>query len=258
MVEATWEKQLVYGRPESLNPVSTHYCPGCTHGLIHKLIAEVIDELDIRKQTIAIAPVGCAVFLNEYFEVDGAEAAHGRAPAMATGLKRVQPDKTVFTYQGDGDLAAIGMAEITWAASRGENISVFFVNNAIYGMTGGQMAPTSLPGQVTTSSPLGRDTAMTGMPIRMAELLAGLPGAAYIVRRSVHDIYHIKQAKKAIRTAFQVQMHGAGFALVEFLSSCPINWSMSPCEALDWIGDTMVSYFPVGDYKVANEVRKLD
>ena len=257
MIEATWEEQLVYGHPESLSPVSTHYCPGCTHGLIHKLIAEVIDELGIREQTVAVAPVGCAVFLTDYFEVDAAVAAHGRAPAMATGLKRVQPDKIVFTYQGDGDLAAIGMAEVVWAATRGENITIFFINNAVYGMTGGQMAPTSLPGQITTSSPLGRNTATTGMPIRMAELLAGLPGATYIVRRSVHDIYHIKQAKKAIRKAFQVQMHGAGFALVEFLSSCPINWGMSPCEALDWIGETMIEHFPLGDYKVAEGINDL-
>lgn len=248
-----WPEQIVYQRPASLSDVAMHYCPGCTHGLIHKLIAEVIDELDIREQTIAIAPVGCAVLLYNYFELDSAEAAHGRAPAMATGLKRVQPDKIVFTYQGDGDLAAIGIAEIIWAATRGENITVFFINNAIYGMTGGQMAPTSLPGQVTGSSPLGRDVTLTGMPIRMAELLAGLPGAAYVVRRSVYDIHTIKEAKKAIRMAFRVQMARAGFSLVEFLSSCPTNWGLTPTQALEWIKQKMVPYYPLGDYRVADK-----
>jgi 2-oxoglutarate ferredoxin oxidoreductase subunit beta len=251
-------EQAVYRRPQSLSEVPTHYCPGCTHGLIHKLIAEVIDELNLRERTIAVAPVGCAVFLYNYFELDAAEAAHGRAPAMATGLKRVQPDKIVFTYQGDGDLAAIGLAEIMWAASRGENITVFFVNNAIYGMTGGQMAPTSLPGQVTRSSPLGRDIELTGMPMRVAELLAGLPATTYVVRRSVHDIHTIKEAKKAIRRAFHVQMAEAGFSLVEFLSSCPTNWGLTPCQALRWIEQTMLSYYPLGDYKVADIVRHLD
>jgi 2-oxoglutarate ferredoxin oxidoreductase subunit beta len=249
-----WVEQVVYQRPESLSDVSSHYCPGCTHGLIHKLISEEIDELGIREQTIAVAPVGCAVLLYNYFELDAAEAAHGRAPAMATGIKRVQPDNVVFTYQGDGDLASIGMAEIVWAATRGENITVFFINNAIYGMTGGQMAPTSLPGQITGSSPTGRDPKMTGMPIRVAEMLAGLPGAAYVARRSVYDIYTIKQAKKAIRTAFQVQMAGSGFSLVEFLSSCPTNWKMPPEQALNWIKEEMVPYYPLGDFKtVKNE-----
>ncbi len=251
-------EQVVYQRPESLSDVPTHYCPGCTHGLIHKLIAEVIDELGIRERTIAVAPVGCAVFLYNYFELDSAEAAHGRAPAMATGLKRVQPDKIVFTYQGDGDLAAIGLAEIVWAANRGENITVFFINNAIYGMTGGQMAPTSLPGQVTSSSPQGRDVKSTGQPIRVAELLAGLPGAAYVARRSVYDIYTIKEAKKAIRTALRVQLAEAGFSLVEFLSSCPTNWGMTPGQALDWIKQYMVPYYPLGDYKVGEIVKHLN
>jgi 2-oxoglutarate ferredoxin oxidoreductase subunit beta len=198
------------------------------------------------------------VFLYNYFELDAAEAAHGRAPAMATGLKRVQPDKIVFSYQGDGDLAAIGLAEIMWAATRGENITVFFVNNAIYGMTGGQMAPTSLPGQVTRSSPLGRDIEMTGMPIRTAELLAGLPGATYVVRRSVHNIHSIKEAKKAIRQAFRVQMAEAGFSLIEFLSSCPTNWGLSPCQSLQWIDQVMLPYYPLGDYKVADIVKHLN
>ncbi len=253
-----WVEQVVYKRPESLADISTHYCPGCTHGLIHKLIGEVIDELGIREQTIAIAPVGCAVFLYNYFEIDGAEAAHGRAPAMATGLKRVQPDKIVFTYQGDGDLAAIGIAEAVWAATRGENITIFFINNAIYGMTGGQMAPTSLPGQVTTSSPTGRDVELTGMPIRIAELLAGLPGVAYAARCSVYDIHTVKQAKKAIRKAFRTQIEGVGFSLVEFLSACPTNWKLTPGEALDWIKHNMVPYYPLGDYKVADIVKHLN
>ncbi len=251
-------EHVVYQRPESLSDVPTHYCPGCTHGLIHKLIAEVIDELGLRERTIAVAPVGCAVFLYNYFELDAAEAAHGRAPAMATGLKRVQPDKIVFSYQGDGDLAAIGLAEIMWAATRGENITVFFVNNAVYGMTGGQMAPTSLPGQMTRSSPLGRDVELTGMPIRVAELLAELPGATYVVRRSVHNIHSIKEAKKAIRQAFRVQLAEAGFSLVEFLSSCPTNWGLSPCQSLQWIEQVMLPYYPLGDYKVADIVKHLN
>jgi 2-oxoglutarate ferredoxin oxidoreductase subunit beta len=256
-MQEQWVEQIVYKRPEALENTPTHYCPGCTHGLIHKLIGEVIDELGIRQRTIAVAPVGCSVFLYKYFQLDGAEAAHGRAPAMATGLKRVQPDKIVFTYQGDGDLASIGMAEIVWAATRSENITVFFINNAVYGMTGGQMAPTSLPGQVTGSSPMGRDVEMSGMPIQMAEMLAGLPGASYVVRRSVHDIRTIKEAKKAIRTAFRVQMAGAGFSMVEFLSSCPTNWKLTPRQALDWIKQNMVPYYPLGDYKVADIVKDL-
>ena len=251
-------EQVVYRRPDSLADVATHYCPGCTHGLIHKLIAEVIDELGIREETIAVASVGCSVFLYNYFELDSAEAAHGRAPAMATGIKRVQPEKIVFTYQGDGDLAAIGIAEVIWAATRGENITIFFINNAIYGMTGGQMAPTSLPNQITTSSPTGRDVKQTGMPIRVAELLAGLPGAAYVVRRSVHDIRTIKESKQAIRTAFRTQMAGAGFSLVEFLSSCPTNWKMSPREALGWIQHHMEPYYPLGNYRVSDLVRSLN
>ena len=256
-MERTLEERIVYQRPRALAAMPTRYCPGCTHGLIHKLIAEVIDELGIQERTVAVAPVGCSVFIYQYLEVDACEAAHGRAPATATGLKRVQPDKIVFTYQGDGDLAAIGIAEILWAANRGENITVFFVNNAIYGMTGGQMAPTTLPGQVTGSSPAGRDAESTGMPIRMAELLAALPNTAYVVRRSMYDIHTIKQAKKAIRTAFRAQMTGAGFSMVEFLSSCPTNWHQSPDQALEWIKHNMVPYFPLGDFKVADSVKQL-
>jgi 2-oxoglutarate ferredoxin oxidoreductase subunit beta len=248
-------EKVVFRRPETLNESHTHYCPGCGHGIIHRLVAEVIDELGIRERTIGVAPVGCSVFIYDYFNVDFAEAAHGRAPAMATGIKRVQPDKVVFTYQGDGDLAAIGTNEILHAAVRGENITVIFVNNAIYGMTGGQMAPTTLPGQITTSSPEGRDVEMAGWPVRVAELLAPLPGVAYAVRRSVHDPRHIRNAKKALKTAFQAQLAGLGLALVEILSPCPTNWNLKPTEALAWLEAKMLPYFPVGDYKVVEGLK---
>jgi 2-oxoglutarate ferredoxin oxidoreductase subunit beta len=249
--------QVVYKRPDALSDTFTHYCPGCTHGIIHRLIAEAIDELGLKNRTIMVAPVGCSVLMYYYFDVDGVEAAHGRAPAMATGLKRTQPDKIVFAYQGDGDLASIGAAEILHAANRGENITVFFVNNAVYGMTSGQMAPTTLPGQVTTSSPMGRDVKMHGYPMRMAEIIAGLPGTSYVVRRSVYDPRTVRQAKKAVVTAFKAQMAGLGLSLVEFLSSCPTNWHMSPPDALAWIRDKMVPYFPLGDFKVTDEVKVL-
>lgn len=244
------QEQIVYQRPEALTNTYTHYCPGCTHGTAHHLVAEVIDELKIRERTILVASVGCSVFAYNYFNVDACEAAHGRAPAMATGVKRVQPDKIVFTYQGDGDLASIGMAEIIHAATRGEKITVIFVNNANYGMTGGQMAPTTLIGQKTTSSPFGRDAQLAGKPIRMAELLAGLPGTVYAVRRSLHDARHVLQAKKAIRAAFEAQIAGLGFSIVELLSSCPTNWCMAPNEALTWIKENMIPYYPVGDFKL--------
>ncbi|MDA0246314.1 MAG: thiamine pyrophosphate-dependent enzyme [Chloroflexi bacterium] len=244
------QEKLVYERPQSLAQCQTHYCPGCTHGTAHRLVAEVLDELGIREETILVASVGCSVFAYNYFEVDACEAAHGRAPAMATGVKRVHPDKIVFTYQGDGDLASIGMGEIMHAAARGEKITVIFVNNAIYGMTGGQMAPTSLIGQVTTSSPLGRSAELNGQPIRMAEILAGLPGTAYSVRRSLHDARHVLQAKKAIRTAFETQQKGLGFSIVELLSTCPTNWGLTPNQALDWVRDNMLPQYPVGDFKV--------
>lgn len=256
-MERQWQEQVVYQHPESIHHVHMHYCPGCTHSLIHKLIAEVIDELELREKTIIVASVGCSVFAYEYFDLDGAQAAHGRAPAMATGLKRVQPDKIVFTYQGDGDLAAIGLAEIMGVATRGENITVFFINNAIYGMTGGQMAPTSLIGQVTSSSPHGRDAALAGMPIRVAEVLATLPGASYIVRRAAYDIRTIKQAKKAIQTAFRVQMANGGFSMVEFLSTCPTNWGMTPEQSITWLKENMEPYYPLGDYKVSNLAKSL-
>ena len=250
-------EQVVYARPESLRDVPTHYCPGCTHGVAHRLVAEVLDELGIRERTIGISPVGCAVFAYKYFNTDGCEAAHGRAPAMATGIKRVNPGAVVFTYQGDGDLAAIGTAEIIHVASRGENITTIFINNAIYGMTGGQMAPTTLPGQYTKSSPGGRDVELTGFPMRMAELVGALPGAAYVSRRSLHNVKEINKAKKAIRTAFKVQLAGLGFAMVELLSACPTNWGLSAPEAMQWIEDVMVPYYPLGDTKVADGVDAL-
>ncbi|MBP8974102.1 MAG: 2-oxoglutarate oxidoreductase [Anaerolineae bacterium] len=255
--ETVLQEQVVYARPASLRDVPTHYCPGCTHGIAHRLVAEVLDELGVRERTIGVSPVGCAVFAYQYFNTDGCEAAHGRAPAMATGIKRVNPDAVVFTYQGDGDLAAIGTAEIIHAASRGENITTIFINNAIYGMTGGQMAPTTLPGQRTTSSPGGRDVELAGFPIRMAEVIAGLPGAAYVARRSLHNVKEINKAKKAIRTAFKVQLAGLGFAMVELLSACPTNWGLSAPEAMQWIEDVMVPYYPLGDTKVAAGVDAL-
>jgi len=248
---------VVYQRPKALTETLTHYCPGCTHGTIHRLIAEAIDELGIREKAILVAPVGCSVLIYNYFDVDAVEAAHGRAPAMATGLKRTQPDKVVITYQGDGDLASIGAAEILHAANRGENLSVFFVNNAVYGMTSGQMAPTTLVGQVTTSSPTGRDVKLHGYPMRMAEIIAGLPGACYVARRSVYDVRTIRQAKKAVVTALKTQLAGLGLSMVEFLSSCPTNWHMTPIGALTWIKDNMATYFPLGDYKVTDEVKAL-
>lgn len=236
----------VFKKPEALTDKPFHYCPGCTHGIIHRLVAEAIDELGIREKTIGIAPVGCAVFAYEYFNCDMQEAAHGRAPAVATGIKRVLPDNIVFTYQGDGDLASIGAGEIVHAAARGEKITTIFVNNAIYGMTGGQMAPTSLLGQVTTTSPYGRSVEANGYPIRISEMLATLEGAAYIERVSVHDIKHIMAAKKAILKAFKTQLEGKGFALVEVLSTCPTNWGMTPNEALEWLQANMIPYYPLG------------
>jgi 2-oxoglutarate ferredoxin oxidoreductase subunit beta len=244
-------ERTIYSPPSLLTTTETHYCPGCTHGVAHRLVAEVLEELGVAERTIGVAPVGCAVFAYNYFNLDFAVAAHGRAPAMATGIKRVLPDHIVFTYQGDGDLAAIGLGEITHAAARGENITVIFINNAIYGMTGGQMAPTSLPDQKTTSSPLGRDVGLTGMPLRMVEMLTALPGAAYLVRRSLHNVKEINRAKKAIRRAFQAQIEGQGFAMVELLSNCPTNWGCTPAESLAWIETHMLPYFPLGDYKVA-------
>ena len=251
------EASIVYQRPESLADTVTHYCPGCTHGTAHRLVAEVLDEMGLREQSIGVASVGCSVFSYNYFTMDFVEAAHGRAPAMATGIKRVFPDRVVFTYQGDGDLASIGMAEVMHAAARSENITIVFINNAIYGMTGGQMAPTTLPGMATTSSPTGRDVEMTGMPIRMCEVLAQMEGTSYAVRRSLHDAAHVRKAKKAIRAAFEVQHQGLGFAMVELLSTCPTNWKISPSESLDFVRDQMLPYYPLGDYKVSDAVKAL-
>ncbi|MBN1230510.1 MAG: 2-oxoglutarate oxidoreductase [Anaerolineales bacterium] len=245
---------IVYQRPDSLSDMVTHYCPGCTHGVAHRLIGEVLDEMGLAETTIGVAPVGCAAFAYNYFDIDFVEAAHGRAPAMATGIKRVLPDKTVFTYQGDGDLVSIGMAEIMHASARGENITVIFLNNAIYGMTGGQMAPTTLPGMKTTSSPNGRDVELTGYPIRMAEILAQMDGTSYAVRRSLHDPKHIRSAKKAIRTAFRLQQRGMGFSVVELLSSCPTNWGITPVKAMKFIEEQMLPVYPLGDFKVLSEL----
>lgn len=245
--------EKVFGRPKSLLPVRTHYCPGCGHGIIHHLLAEVIDELGIREKTVGVAPVGCSVLIYNYIDCDMYEAAHGRAPAIATGCKRVHPELTVFTYQGDGDLAAIGTAEVVHAAARGEQITTIFVNNAVYGMTGGQMAPTTLVGQKTTTTPFGRDPKHEGYPIKMSELLATLNGAAYIARVSVHTPKNVLQAKKAIKKAFETQMKGLGYSLVEVLSQCPTIWRLSPKEALNWVEKEMIPYYPLGEFKVPNE-----
>ena len=227
----------------------THYCPGCTHGIIHRLVAEAIDALGIEGRTIGVAPVGCSVLAYNYFNLDMTVAAHGRAPAVATGLKRADPETIVFTYQGDGDLASIGMAEAVHAAARNENITIIFVNNAVYGMTGGQMAPTSLPGQITQTSPLGRDEALCGLPIKVCEMLAQLDGPEYIVRVSANSVKNVISAKKAIEKAFRNQVEGRGFSLVEVLSACPTNWGMSPADALRWIDSAMIPYFPLGVFK---------
>ncbi len=251
------EEQLVYDRPDSMASVQTHYCPGCTHGVAHRLVAEVIDEMGIKDQMIGVASVGCSVFAYNYFDFDFVQAPHGRAPAMATGVKRVLPQRFVMTYQGDGDLASIGMGEIVAAAARGENITVIFLNNANYGMTGGQMAPTTLPGQKTSSSPGGRDIELAGFPIRTAEMLATLDGAGYVVRRSLHDPKNVRMAKKAIRLAFETQKHGLGFSLVELLSTCPTNWGLTPVQALKWVEEAMIPYYPLGDYKVNPALKEL-
>jgi 2-oxoglutarate ferredoxin oxidoreductase subunit beta len=242
-----------FQRPEALTDKVTHYCPGCTHGVIHRLVAEVIDELGIRGRTVGVAPVGCAVLAYNYFSCDFQEAAHGRAPAMATGIKRVRPDLMVFTYQGDGDLASIGIAEIIHAANRGEKFTTIFVNNAVYGMTGGQMAPTTMPGQRTTTSPMGRDPESTGMPIKVAELIAALQTPAYVVRRAAIRPKYIVKAKKAIKQAFQYQLEGRCFSFVEVISNCPTNWGLTPVESLDWAENQMLPYYPLGDFKTPDD-----
>jgi len=243
-----------FARPESMSLAVTHYCPGCTHGIIHRLVAEVIDELGICGRTVGIAPVGCAVLAYNYFTFDFQEAAHGRAPAMATGIKRVRPDLTVFTYQGDGDLASIGMGEIIHAANRGEKFTTIFVNNAVYGMTGGQMAPTTMPGQRTTTSPFGRNVDDVGMPIKVAELLAALQTPAYIVRQAVLKPKYIVKAKKAIKRAFQYQLDGKCFSLVEIISTCPTNWGVTPVDAITWAEEKMLPYYKLGEYKTPEDV----
>lgn len=239
----------VFKRPDALCDVPLHYCPGCTHGIVHRLVAEVIDELGIEGKTVGVAPVGCSVFAYDYFNCDMVEAAHGRAPAVATGIKRTNQDNIVFTYQGDGDLAAIGTAETVHAAARRENITVIFVNNAIYGMTGGQMAPTTLPGQVTQTSPYGRDVNTVGYPVKVCEMLSQVDGAAYLERVAVNSVKHIQQAKRAIEKAFRNQMEGKGFSLVEVLSTCPTNWGMTPDQAMQWVEEKMIPYYPLGVYK---------
>ncbi len=239
----------VFTKPHALTDATLHYCPGCTHGIIHRLVAEVIDELGIEGRTIGVASVGCSVFSYNYFNCDMVQAAHGRAPAVATGVKRSEPSNIVFTYQGDGDLAAIGTAETVHSAARGENITIIFVNNAIYGMTGGQMAPTTLPGQVTQTSPYGRDVEKVGYPVKVCELLSQLDGATYLERVAVNNVKNVKAAKAAIKKAFTYQTENKGFSLIEVLSTCPTNWGMAPDKALGWLEENMMPYYPLGVYK---------
>ena len=249
---------VVFKRPHALADMTMHYCPGCTHGIVHRLVAEVMDELGIEGNTIGIAPVGCSVMAYNYFNCDMVEAAHGRAPAVATGIKRANPEHIVFTYQGDGDLASIGMAETVHAAARNENITVIFINNAIYGMTGGQMAPTSLPGQVTQTSPYGRDTAHCGYPVKVSEMLSQLEGPQYIERVAVTSVAGIRKAKKAILKAFKNQVEGKGFSLVEVISTCPTNWGMTPEKAMQWANENMLPYYPLGVYRDKDAESKED
>ncbi len=243
------EMEIVYKRPDSLLPVVTNYCPGCHHGIVQRLVAETMDELEIEDRAVGVAPVGCSVMSYDFFGCDMIEASHGRAPAVATAVKRVLPDGVVFAYQGDGDLASIGMAETIHAATRGENITIIFINNAIYGMTGGQMAPTSLPQQVTQTSPYGRDSQTAGYPIRVCELLSSLDGVAYLERVAVDSPKDIRNAKRAIKRAFQNQIDGVGYSLIEVVSTCPTNWGMSPKDAIDWLRKNMLTYYPLGVYK---------
>lgn len=237
---------IIYKPTKVLLDVPTHYCPGCTHGIVHKLVGEAIEELGILEKTIGVAPVGCSVLAYDYFACDMFEAAHGRAPAVATGIKRANPDKIVFTYQGDGDLISIGTGEVIHVAARGENIVTIFINNCIYGMTGGQMAPTSLEGQVTDTSPYGRDISTQGYPIRVSELIATLDGACYVERVSVDNIANLNKAKKAIKKAFQNAIDGKGYSFIEVLSTCPTNWGMSPSEAFKWLRENMIPYYSLG------------
>lgn len=246
---------IVYSKPKLLTDVPFHYCPGCTHGIAHKLVASAIEKLHADK-VIGVAPVGCAVFAYDYFDFDMQEASHGRAPAVATGIKRTNKDAIVFAYQGDGDLASIGMAEIVHAAARGENFTVIFINNAIYGMTGGQMAPTTMIGQKATTCPSGRNVAANGYPIHVSEMLSQLQGPCYIERVSLHDVKHVKQAEKAIDKAFRNQVEGKGFSMVEILSTCPTNWGMTPLDSMKWIEDEMMKVYPLGVYKDTTVVKE--
>jgi 2-oxoglutarate ferredoxin oxidoreductase subunit beta len=241
--------QQVFAKPVSLKDVVTHFCPGCHHGTIHRLVAEAMDAFGVQGRTIGVASVGCSVFLYGYFDIDVVEAPHGRAPAVATGVKRARPESFVFTYQGDGDLAAIGTAEIIHAANRGEKMTVIFVNNTTYGMTGGQMAPTTLPGQITSTSPFGRDIGNDGAPLKMAELLANLEGVAFSARIAVNNPKNLANAKKQMTAAFRYQVEGKGFSFIEALSSCPTNWGMNPLQANERVGTELCQYFPVGVYK---------
>ena len=247
---------IVFDKPKSLKDVPFHYCPGCAHGIVHRIIAQTIDELGIQDRVIGVAPVGCAVFAYNYFDVDMVEAAHGRAPAVATGIKRADDSKIVFAYQGDGDLASIGMTETVHTAARGENLTIIFINNAIYGMTGGQMAPTSLVGQVTQTSPYGRNSENEGYPIRVAELLATLNGPRYIERVAVNNVKNVRRAEKAIRKAFMNQIEGKGFSLVEVIASCPTNWKMKPVDATKWVAGPMLDYYPLGVYRDKDKEEK--
>jgi 2-oxoglutarate ferredoxin oxidoreductase subunit beta len=255
-MEPPANQQVVFTRTRGLEPVRMHYCPGCTHGIAHRLVAEVLEELDLLERAVGLAPVGCAVFAYDYFACDMVEAAHGRAPAVATGIKRVRPDLFVFCYQGDGDLASIGMSETIHAAARGENITIIFVNNAVYGMTGGQMAPTTLPGQRTTTTPYGRDPKLAGYPIRVCELLSALDGPAYLARVALTDPRRVREAKRSIRRAFQAQLQGLGFSLVEVLSTCPTRWGLPPDEAISWLEDNMIPYYPLQEFVVAEPLRE--
>lgn len=240
---------VVFEKTKGLTDAPLHYCPGCTHGIIHRLVAESLEELGVLDKTVGVASVGCSVFAYNYFNCDMIQAAHGRAPAVATGAKRANPDKIVFTYQGDGDLAAIGTAETVHSAARNENITIIFVNNAIYGMTGGQMAPTTLPNQVTQTSPYGRDVTVVGYPVRVCEMLSQVTGASYLERVAVNNVKNIRAAKKAIKHAFQNQIEGKGFSLIEVLSTCPTNWGLAPQEAIKWLDENMETYYPLGVYK---------
>ena len=242
-------ENLVYRKPELLNDVPMHYCPGCSHGVVHKLVSEVVAEMGMTEKTIAISPVGCAVFAYKYIDVDWQEAAHGRAPALASAVKRLWPDRLVFTYQGDGDLACIGTAETIHALNRGENITIIFINNAIYGMTGGQMAPTTLLGMKTVTCPYGRDPKLHGYPLKMADIAAQLEGTCYVTRQTVHTVAAIRKAKNAIRKAFECSMQGKGSSLVEVVSTCNTNWRMSPDKANQWMKENMVPFYPLGDLK---------